>query len=118
MVIEGVFYIEAKVSDLARSKRFYGETLGWKQGTDIPGVLSAWHFGAGYFIAQQDHRPEGERSYAGGMFVEVKVTDIEAEHARLKGLGVAVEPLKKQPWGETNFGFTDPDGYRWQYGQG
>jgi predicted enzyme related to lactoylglutathione lyase len=34
MAIKGIFYVFAHVSDLARSKRFYGETLGWTKNTD------------------------------------------------------------------------------------
>ena len=34
MAATGIFYVFAFVSDLARSKRFYGETLGWTLGTD------------------------------------------------------------------------------------
>jgi catechol 2,3-dioxygenase-like lactoylglutathione lyase family enzyme len=29
MTATGIFYVFAFVSDLPRSKRFYGETLGW-----------------------------------------------------------------------------------------
>lgn len=41
MAIEGIFYVHAHVSDLARAKRFYGETLGWKLHTDEPGARGA-----------------------------------------------------------------------------
>ena len=51
------------------------------------------------------------------MSVEVKVDDVNAEHARLAGLGVAVSELRDQPWGERNFYFEDPDGYPWSFGQ-
>ncbi len=34
MATDGIFYVLARVSDLARSKRFYGETLGWTLSTD------------------------------------------------------------------------------------
>ena len=116
MSIEGIFYIEIFVSDLARSKRFYVETLGWKLGTDEPGVAGLG-FGTGYLVALQDTRPAKERRYAGGMFVEVKVDDLDAQHARLQKLGLEVSPIQARPWGERNFRFTDPDGYVWQYGQ-
>ena len=51
------------------------------------------------------------------MQVEVRVEDVDAEHERLRQLGVAVSDLADQPWGERNFSFVDPDGYRWSYGQ-
>mgnify|MGYP003577541389 CR=1 FL=1 len=56
-------------------------------------------------------------SYAGGMQVEVQVDDVDAEHVRLKRLGVKVGELQDRPWGERNFFFEDPDGYTWSYGQ-
>lgn len=51
------------------------------------------------------------------MHVAVRVTDLEAEHARLAERGVGVSPIQRRPWGESNFSFTDPEGYLWEYGQ-
>jgi catechol 2,3-dioxygenase-like lactoylglutathione lyase family enzyme len=116
MAFEGVFYVYAKVSDLARAKRFYGETLGWKLTTDEPGVAGFW-FGTGYLVAGQDDRPASERRYGGGMHVAVRVDDLDAQHARLRERGVAVSEIHVRPWGERNFDFADPDGYSWEYGQ-
>lgn len=116
MTETGVFYVFAQVSDLQRSKRFYGETLGWKLGTDEPEV-AGFAFGEGYLVLHRDERTDDARPYAGGMHIGVKVGDVDAEHARLKRLGVAVGELVDQPWGERNFFFNDPDGYTWSYGQ-
>lgn len=116
MAIEGVFYVHILVSDLARSKAFYGETLGWKLNTDEAMVAGFW-FGSAYLVAQRDTRPDAERAYNAGMHISVKVSDIEAEHAGLKARGVEVSPIHDRPWGERNFSFADPDGYLWEYGQ-
>ena len=116
MTATGIFYVFAYVSDLARSKRFYGETLGWKLGTDEAEV-AGFAFGSGYLVIHTDDRPSEARRYAGGMQVEVRVDDLDAEHTRLRRLGVAVSDPRDQPWGERNFFFDDPDGYRWSYGQ-
>ena len=116
MAIEGIFYVKAHVSDLARAKKFYGETLGWKLETDESRVAGFW-FGTGYLVAELDFRPASERRYAGGMHVALRVDDLEAQHARLAERGVAVSPIQVRPWGERNFSFVDPDGYLWQYGQ-
>ena len=43
--------------------------------------------------------------------------DVDAEHERLRRLGVTVSDLEDRPWGERNFSFVDPDGYRWSSGQ-
>jgi len=116
MAIEGIFYANIYVADLARTKRFYGEMLGWKLHTDQPNVAGFW-FGSGYLVAVLEPRPETERRYAGGMNIAVRVDDIDAEHARLAERGVAVSPIESRPWGQRDFRFTDPDGYLWEYGQ-
>lgn len=113
---KGIFYVFAFVSDLNRSKRFYGETLGWQLGTNEDGV-AGFSFGTGYLVLHVDDREESTRRYAGGMHVAVLVDDAAAEHARLERLGVSVGKLFDQPWGERSFTFHDPDGYEWIYGQ-
>jgi catechol 2,3-dioxygenase-like lactoylglutathione lyase family enzyme len=113
---QGIFYIEAFVADLARSKSFYRDTLGWKLNTDLP-TVSGFFFGTGYLVLVADVRPPASRVYAGGMHVEVKVADVVAEHKRLKEKGVVVSDIDAKPWGERKFSFTDPDGYPWSYGQ-
>lgn len=116
MAATGIFYVSVLASDLDRSKRFYGETLGWKLGTDEAEV-AGFHFGTGYLVVLRDHRSPAARQYAGGMSVEVQVDDVDAEYARLKDAGVKVGELRDQPWGERNFTFEDPDGYLWSYGR-
>lgn len=116
MAINGIFYVFAHVSDLARSKEFYGETLGWKLSTD-ESDLAGFAFDSGYLVIHAEDRARPSVRYAGGMQVEVRVDDVDAEHARLRRLGVEVGELRDQPWGERNFEFTDPDGYSWSYGQ-
>ena len=116
MAAKGVFYVFALVSDLARSKRFYGETLGWELGTDEADV-AGFRFGGGYLVIHTDDRSADARRFVGGMHVAVQVDDVEAEHARLSKLGVGAGELRDQPWGERNFYFEDPDGYVWAYGQ-
>ena len=116
MAIDGIFYVRVFVADLARAKRFYGETLGWALSTDEPQV-AGFSFGSAYLVVLLDGRAASERQYAGGMNIAVKVSDLDAQHARLAKAGLAVSPIAAQPWGERNFSFTDPDGYLWEYGQ-
>ncbi len=116
MAIAGVFYVFVFASDFARSKRFYGEQLGWQLGTNEADV-AGFAFGAGYLVLRREERPAGARSYLSGMHVAVRVDDIDAQHALLAKAGVAVSELRDQPWGERNFSFSDPDGYAWVYGQ-
>lgn len=44
------------------------------------------------------------------------VADIEAEHARLAGLGVTLSPIEEQPWGRFTM-MADPDGNGWVIAQ-
>ena len=115
-MIKGIYYVSVFATDLERSKKFYGETLGWTLGTDN-GHVAGFTFGAGYLVVHAETRPAESRRYAGGMHVEVMVDDVAAEHARLKKRGVAVTELVDRPWGERNFSLVDPDGYTWSYGQ-
>jgi catechol 2,3-dioxygenase-like lactoylglutathione lyase family enzyme len=112
MAIKGIFYVFAPVSDLARSKKFCGETLGWKLNTDEKDV-AGFACGSSYLVIHAGKAAPGE----GGMYAAVQVDDVDAEHARLQQRGVAVGELRDQPWGERNFFFSDPDGYTWCYGQ-
>jgi len=116
MAIQGLFYIMILASDLERSKAFYRDALGWRLDTDVPGQVAGFWFGEAYLVVSQDHRPADQRRYAGGSEFSVKVDDLEAQHERLTKAGLAVSAIRKQPWGETNFGFRDPDGYPWLYG--
>jgi glyoxylase I family protein len=116
MAIQGLYYVFVFASDFARSKRFYGETLGWQLGTDEADV-AGFAFGSGYLVLRKDERPPAERSYVSGMHVAVRVDDVDAQHATLARAGVAVSELRDQFWGERNFRFSDPDGYVWVYGQ-
>jgi catechol 2,3-dioxygenase-like lactoylglutathione lyase family enzyme len=116
MAVKGIFYVLLYVSDLAVSKRFYREQLGWNLGTDEEGI-AGFSFGSSYLVLHADNRPAHERVYGGGMHIEVQVDDVEAEHTHLEGQAVSVSAIRDQPWGERQFDFIDPDGYRWMYGQ-
>src|SRR5262249_10361705 len=81
MAIEGVFYVRIAVADLARSKRFYADQLGWKLQTDEPYVAGLW-FGSGYVVCSLD--PEAAaKPRDPGMRVAVRVDDIDAQHKQL-----------------------------------
>jgi catechol 2,3-dioxygenase-like lactoylglutathione lyase family enzyme len=116
MSVQGLFYVFIYVSDLARSKKFYGETLGWKLGTNEKDV-AGFAFGNAYLVIHDDSRKEGKGKYGGGMWAAVQVDDATAEHHALKAKGVKVGEILDQPWGEKQFYFDDPDGYHWSYGQ-
>lgn len=99
-------------SDLAVSKRFYGETLGLAVAREFgdPENLSCVYFlGTGLL----------ELSGAGGGAVGpdvalwLQVRDVEAEHRRLREAGVEItRPPKQEPWGLIEMWIADPDGVR------
>jgi len=116
MAIKRITCLSAYVSDLERSKRFYGNTLGWELQTDEEGV-AGFSFGHSYLVIHVDGRSAPARLYSGGIHALVELDSVDAEHARLKALGVKVGELYDQPWGYRTFSFADPDGYTWEYGE-
>jgi uncharacterized glyoxalase superfamily protein PhnB len=90
--------------------------LGWKLHTNEPNVAGLW-FGTGYLVAVADQGAAADRRGAGGTSVAVRVDNLDAQHARLAGNGVAVGAIENRPWGQRDFAFTDPDGYQWTYAQ-
>jgi catechol 2,3-dioxygenase-like lactoylglutathione lyase family enzyme len=94
------------------SKQFYSEKLGWKL-VRRPEV-AGFYFGSGYLVLVAD---SAHTKFAGGNARRDPVSDIDAEYGRLVEAGVAVSELRRQPWGERNFSFHDPDGYEWSYGE-
>ena len=116
MAVKGINCLSAIVSDLQRSKQFYGHTLGWELQTDEEGV-AGFSFGHSYLVIHTDNHSGAAHPSAGSMHALVEVDNLDAEHARLNALGVPVGNLIDQPWGYRTFSFTDPDGYSWEYGQ-
>lgn len=116
MTTKGLFYVFLYVSDLARSRKFYGETLGWKLGTNEKDV-AGFAFGSAYLIIHTDNRTEGKGQYGGGTWVAVEVDDVDVAHRDLSAKGVKVGKILDQPWGERQFYFDDPDGHHWSIGQ-
>ena len=98
-------YIEFNVSDIARSKDFYGKAFGW----------SFKDFGAEYCEFSDGHLRGGfDASGAvspGGPLVVLYGTDLADTMERIEAAGgKIVKPLFEFPGGR-RFHFTDPDGY-------
>ncbi|PPG29114.1 glyoxalase [Pseudoclavibacter sp. RFBB5] len=103
------------VTDVDRSRAFYGETLGWPVDNDQvvsdeirfvqvtpPGSACSIAFGNGISDMQ-----------AGSLrALQCVVTSIEEAHADLTRRGVEVSPIDDQPWGRFVY-FADPDGNTW-----
>lgn len=46
-----------------------------------------------------------------GVYLTVEVDDVDAEYAKLRAKGVAIEvELRNEPWGERHFAVVDPNG--------
>ena len=107
--------IPLAVSDVDRSVRFYGETVGWSVDHDRtvspelrfvqvtpPGSACSICFGVGL-----EMMPTGSSQY-----IQVVVEDADAALALLQERGVECEGVQELPWGRFVH-FADPDGNRW-----
>jgi catechol 2,3-dioxygenase-like lactoylglutathione lyase family enzyme len=103
------------VADVERSKKFYGETLGWPVDNDStvneqirfiqvtpPGSACSIAFGLGITDMA-----------AGSLHaLQVVVSSAAEVHADLTARGVECSDVDPQPWG-TFVHFSDPDGNTW-----
>jgi catechol 2,3-dioxygenase-like lactoylglutathione lyase family enzyme len=99
-------------SDLARSQRFYRDTLGLAVhrefgDPDAPGLV--FYLGNGLLeVSGQAAEPLGA-----GIALWMQVRDVHVEHRRLADAGVTIlrEP-RQEPWGLVECWVADPDGVR------
>jgi catechol 2,3-dioxygenase-like lactoylglutathione lyase family enzyme len=107
--------VSVPVTDPSAAKAFYTETLLFDVMEDQPmGPDMRWiqlqPKTGGSSIALvtwfEGLKPGGQQG------LMLHVPDIDAEHARLGGLGVEVSPIDEQPWGRFTM-FKDPDANGW-----
>jgi catechol 2,3-dioxygenase-like lactoylglutathione lyase family enzyme len=103
--ISGVTY---QVEDLSKTSEFY-EALGFRRGKEEGDRVTFyvnWFFVT--FVAEETEAP----NKGAGVFLYVKVDDIEEFHAGVvsKGMKPDGEP-EKRPSGNREFVLRDPDGY-------
>jgi predicted enzyme related to lactoylglutathione lyase len=106
-----VAYVNVYVSDLDRAVEFYSKKLGLALNfSDTEHGYASFDAGPvslGVAVAGADHPELVGRQTGVGLVVD----DLEAEHARLAGLGVAFSmPPSRQPWGGFMALVEDPDG--------
>lgn len=107
--------VSIPVTDQTRARNFYRDVLGfdvlreepmgpemrWVQLQPKDGgatiALTTWH---------ERLKPGGQQGLLIG------IPDIDAEHARIKGLGVPISEVQEQPWGRFAM-LEDPDGNGW-----
>ena len=96
------------MTDLARTTEFY-ESIGFRRGKEEPGRATFyvnWFFVT--FVADEaELAPKGS-----GMFVYIKVDDVEDFHKGVLAAGMKPESEPQaQPTGNREFVLRDPDGY-------
>ncbi|MCP3787483.1 VOC family protein [Micromonospora sp. A3M-1-15] len=114
------------VRDLARSKQFYTEGLGWKIKDDYgisvffesDGGSLVGFFGREGLAGQVGANPEGS-GFSGLVLTyvvrsEARVDEILAEAE--KAGATILKPAGALPWGGYGGSFADPDGYIWSLG--
>jgi catechol 2,3-dioxygenase-like lactoylglutathione lyase family enzyme len=112
MSVNSIAGVTCSVKDLARTGEFY-EAIGFRRGkeeADRTTFYVNWFFVT--FIAEDQEDP-GRADKGAGLFVYVKVNDIDDFHKTLlsKGMKPDGEP-QVQPSGNREFVLRDPDGYQ------
>jgi catechol 2,3-dioxygenase-like lactoylglutathione lyase family enzyme len=119
MKVNSVSGITCYVEDLARTAEFY-EAIGFRRGNQEPGRATFyvnWFF---VTLLAQDQEADAERrreaeqpSKGSGLYVYIKVDDVEDFHKAVLGAGMNPdgEP-EKRPSRNEEFVLRDPDGYK------
>ncbi len=117
-----VSFITLAVADVARSRAFYVDGLGWRPIFEADEVLmlpvaerlilSLWSVEG--FTAEIGEPPAtgvAPLTLAHNLATEAEVDAVLAEAA---ALGAAVVPAQRRDWGGYSGYFADPDGFRWE----
>lgn len=95
-------------TDLARSREFYGDFLGFSVGMDLGWVInfvSPDNPTAQVIVMDHDRSADMEPD------LTIEVDDVDRLHARATELGLeVVHPLTDEPWGVRRFFVKDPEG--------
>ncbi len=117
-----VSFITLAVADVARSRAFYVEGLGWQPIFEADEVLmlpvadrvilSLWSVEG--FTAEIGEAPASgiaPITLSHNLATEAEVDDVLAEAVIL---GATVSPASRREWGGYSGYFADPDGFRWE----
>ncbi|MTV26407.1 glyoxalase [Nitriliruptoraceae bacterium ZYF776] len=96
-------------TDLARSRAFYGDLLGFEVGMDLGWVVN--------FVSPAQPSVQvivltEDRTAPVAPQMTIEVDDVDSLHERAVELGYEiVHPLTDEPWGVRRFFVRDPDGH-------
>lgn len=108
--------VSLTVEDVTASADFLQKHFGFAEQMAADGFVSLGREDAGmnvvYLRRGIEVLPEDVRDqHAAGLILAFVVTDVAGEEARLRSEGVTITmPLREEPWGETLFQVTDPNG--------
>lgn len=113
------------VRDLAVSRRFYVDGLGWEPSAEVAGDVVFLRVGPGLLLGLWGRDSLSEE--AGGLYSGAEPAPISLAHmlpdaesvGRVLDEAVAagatlIAPATKRDWGGVTGYFADPDGYRWE----
>ncbi|MFI6520417.1 VOC family protein [Spirillospora sp. NPDC050679] len=108
--------VAVRVDDLAASSRFFVTHLGFREVVETDEFVCLARDDAAADITLHRGTVEGAsgepcRPDTSPVVVSFSVTDIVAEHERLRSEGARLTaPLRRAPWGEWSLQLTDPSG--------
>lgn len=110
MTIDTVRTVTVFVSDQARARDFYVDTLGLDVKVDQSFGENRWlEVGASDGSTLVLHEPFGGATAGAGPGILFQSSDLAADVTRLQSAGVAVDGPHEMPWGNQAT-FSDPDG--------
>jgi predicted lactoylglutathione lyase len=126
MTPQRVTLITLGVTDLERSKTFYG-ALGWQVTNEMPGEVVFYQINGmvlGFFglgpLAKDQGRPDAKLGTGAMTLAQNYATDAEVDAAyalALKSGAAALKAPEKVFWGGYSGYYADPDGHVWEVAQ-
>lgn len=121
-VDQRISFVTLAVADVATSRAFYLDGLGWEAALDVPGevvmieagehlVLSLWNRAG--FAAEVGEPGSGIPPITLAHNVATR-DEVDAIITLARSLGVTVAGPEEREWGGYTGYFADPDGFRWE----
>lgn len=120
-----ISFVTLAVRDVAASRSFYVEGLGWAPELDVPGEVVMFDAGERHVLSLWDRAAFeaelGAPALAGDGVPPVTLAhnvatpaDVRAVLDRARGAGAPVWGPVERDWGGFTGYFADPDGFRWE----